>query len=244
LIASGICAVLRCPAATPRRSIRCRPRLAFLAQVEGLPDLAAPPFCFPKRYQQSVDLVQKNVRTFPTTSIGRLFDSAAALLGFTREVTFEGQAAMWLEQLARGVPDATEPYPFPWSNAGTGFSTLLQAVVHDRLRGRPLPEIARAFQRGLAQGLRDAVVSVCASPIDLQVVVLSGGVFQNELLLKDLKSLFHAAGLEVWTNHAVPPNDGGISLGQAAMAAFARLRLKLGKPSARRREICMNFPSR
>ncbi len=192
----------------------------FLAQVEGLPDLASPPFCFPKRYQQSVDLVQKNVRTFPTSSIGRLFDSAAALLGFTREVTFEGQAAMWLEQLAQGV-DATEPYPFPWSGQELDFRPLLQAVVRDRLRGRPLQEIARAFQIGLAQGLRNAVVSVCEAR-DLHVVVLSGGVFQNELLLKDLKSLLHAAGLEVWTNHAVPPNDGGISLGQAAMAAFAR----------------------
>jgi hydrogenase maturation protein HypF len=51
-------------------------------------------------------------------------------------------------------------------------------------------------------------------------VVLSGGVFQNELLLEDLKLLLDAAGFEVWTNHAVPPNDGGISLGQAALAAF------------------------
>jgi hydrogenase maturation protein HypF len=54
----------------------------------------------------------------------------------------------------------------------------------------------------------------------LDTVVLSGGVFQNELLLEDLKSLNHSGGLEIWTNHAVPPNDGGISLGQAALAAF------------------------
>ncbi len=192
----------------------------FLAQVEGMPDLAAPPFYFPKRYHQSVDLVQKHVRTFPTTSIGRLFDTAAALLGFTREVTFEGQAAMWLEQLAQGV-DSTEPYPFPWSEQELDFRPSLQCMVRDRLRGTPIAEIARAFQRGLAQGLRDAVVSVCEAR-NLHVVVLSGGVFQNELLLKDLKSLFHAAGLEVWTNHAVPPNDGGISLGQAAIVAFDR----------------------
>ncbi|MGA8437237.1 MAG: carbamoyltransferase HypF [Candidatus Sulfotelmatobacter sp.] len=192
----------------------------FLAGVEGLPDLGAGPFCFPERYHQSVDLVQKNVRIFPTTSIGRLFDCAAALLGFTREVTFEGQAAMWLQQLASGVP-ATEPYPFPWAEPELDFRPLLQALVSDRLRGRPLPEMARAFQRGLAQGLSDAVVSVCETR-DLKVVALSGGVFQNELLLRDLKSLFHTAGLEVWTNHAVPPNDGGISLGQAAMAACAR----------------------
>jgi hydrogenase maturation protein HypF len=73
----------------------------------------------------------------------------------------------------------------------------------------------------LAEGLSHAAVNVCETR-DLKVVALSGGVFQNELLLKDLKWLFHAAGLEVWTNHAVPSNDGGISLGQAALAAFAR----------------------
>ncbi len=192
----------------------------FLSQIEGLPDLTAPPFNFAQRYLQAVDLVGKNVRTFPTTSVGRLFDTAAALLGFTREITFEGQAAMLLEQLASTVP-STEPYPFPWSEQELDFRPLLQAVVRDRLRGRPSAEIARAFQRGLAQGLCDAVASVRQSH-HLVVVVLSGGVFQNELLLKDLKSLFEATRIEVWTNHAVPPNDGGISLGQAALAAFAR----------------------
>jgi len=193
----------------------------FLAQIKGLPDLTAAPFRFPHRYQQAADLVEKNVRTFPATSVGRLFDAAAALLGFTREVTFEGQAAMWLEQLACDSA-AMEPYPFPWFRQELDFRPLLQCVVRDRSRGRPLAEVARAFQRGLAQGLYDAVVGVCEAR-DLNVAVLSGGVFQNELLSRDLKSMFAAANLEVWTNHIVPPNDGGISLGQAALAAFSRL---------------------
>ncbi len=194
----------------------------FLAEIEGLPDLTAPPFNFPQRYQQAVELVQKGVRSFPTTSVGRLFDTAAALLGFTREITFEGQAAMWLEQLAGSVI-ATDPYPFPYAEHEMDFRPLLRAVVMDRLRNRPVAEIARAFQLGLAQGLRDAVAAVCREH-NLDVVVLSGGVFQNELLLKDLKPLLEAAYCEIWTNHAVPPNDGGISLGQAALAAFASLK--------------------
>jgi hydrogenase maturation protein HypF len=74
----------------------------------------------------------------------------------------------------------------------------------------------------LAHGLRDAVVSI-GERCNLNVVVLSGGVFQNELLLKDIKSLLEVEHFEIWTNHVVPPNDGGISLGQAATAAFARL---------------------
>jgi hydrogenase maturation protein HypF len=191
----------------------------FLAQLEGLPDLTASPFNFPQRYVQARELVEKKIRSFSTTSIGRLFDSAAALLGFTREVTFEGQAAMWVEQLAVGTT-SNDAYPFPWVEKELDFRPSLQCVVRDRLKGRSVAEIARAFQRGLAQGLRDAVAGICHAQ-EIDAVVLSGGVFQNELLLKDLKALFGGAGIEIWTNSAVPPNDGGISLGQAALAAFS-----------------------
>ena len=191
----------------------------FLSQLDGVPDFTAPPFGFPQRYQNALELVHKAVRTFDTTSVGRLFDAAAALLGFTREITFEGQAAIWLEQLAHSG-SLTEPYPFPYAGGELDFRPLLQSVVRDRVRGRDRGEIARAFQRGLAQGLRDALVKICKAQ-SLNIVVLSGGVFQNELLLEDLKALLGSESLEIWTNHAVPPNDGGISLGQAALAAFA-----------------------
>jgi hydrogenase maturation protein HypF len=154
--------------------------------------------------------------------VGRLFDAAASLLGFTREVTFEGQAAMWLEQLARSAP-FKEPYPFPFIGRELDFRPLLQAVVLDRVRGRDIREIARSFQLGIAQGLRNAL-NVVSRSHGLDTVVLSGGVFQNELLQKDLKSMLTQGegSLQVWTNHAVPPNDGGISLGQAALAAFGQ----------------------
>ena len=192
----------------------------FLAQVEGLPDVLAAPFAFPDRYRSALELVRKNVRTFATTSVGRLFDTAAALLGFTRAVTFEGQAAIWLEQLARSA-SLTEPYPLPFAGGELDFRPLLLAVAQDRVRGRDVREIARSFQRGVADGLRDAVITT-AHAHGLDTVVLSGGVFQNELLLQDLKSLLTSGSLQIWTNHAVPPNDGGISLGQAALAAFGQ----------------------
>ncbi len=192
----------------------------FLHQVDGLPDVLATPFGFPKRYRNAVELVRQNVRNFPTTSIGRLFDTAAALLGFTREISFEGQAAIWLEQLAREAP-ADEVYPFPFTGAELDFRPLLRAMALDRARGRNITEIARCFQFGIAQGLYDAV-KVVSRRYEVDTLVLSGGVFQNELLMTDLKSLFRDQSLQVWTNHAVPPNDGGISLGQAALAAFSR----------------------
>jgi len=207
----------------------------FLIQIDDLPNLTASPFEFPERYQRAVELVRRGVRTFNTSSVGRLFDAAAALLGFTREVTFEGQAAIWLEQLARRASDVA-PYEFPFKHGELDFRPLLHCMITDRLRGRDSREIARAFQRGLAGGVRDALAVLCEAH-NLNVVVLSGGVFQNELLLEDLKGLLEKENLQIWTNHAVPPNDGGISLGQAALAAFGRC-----EPNPRG-ELCTNSRS-
>lgn len=197
----------------------------FLAQIDDLPDVSAAPFDFPARYSRAMELVRKDVRCFPTTSIGRLFDSAAALLGFTRDISFEGQAAMWVEHLAKQA-QAIKAYPFPFADNTLDFRPLLRSVAEDRKTGRSRLEIARDFQRGVAQGVCDAIVSLCTSH-KLEVAVLSGGVFQNELLVRDVRELLSDSGLEIWVNHAVPPNDGGISLGQAAMAASAPARVQL-----------------
>jgi hydrogenase maturation protein HypF len=188
----------------------------FLGALAELPDLEAAPFGFSVRYRNAVKLRESGTRTFTTTSAGRLFDTAAALLGFTRPVTFEGQAAIWLEQRARRTLSA-EPYEF----GGLDYRPLLQAVIRDRIRGRPVEEIARAFHAGFARGIGDTVIRLCAQR-GLDTVVASGGVLQNELLLHDLGAQLDAAALTFWTNHAVPPNDGGISLGQAALAAFGQ----------------------
>jgi hydrogenase maturation protein HypF len=192
----------------------------FLAQVEDLADVTLPPFSFPKRYRDSLELVQKNVRCFATTSVGRLFDTAAALLGFTRPISFEGQAAIWLEQLARKAI-STDYYPFPFDGKELDFRPLLRALAEDRRQGRDLAEIARAFHRGIATGLFESLTTICKVH-SVDTIVVSGGVFQNELLLVDLCSLNVPGSLDIWTNGAVPANDGGVSLGQAALAAFER----------------------
>jgi hydrogenase maturation protein HypF len=189
----------------------------FLSQLDDLPDLTAPPFCFPERYTQSLELTRKAVRSFRTTSAGRLFDTAAALAGFTRSITFEGQAAMWLEHLAHCRMNASGAYPFALAGAELDYRAALRGMIDDRLRGEDPAVIARRFHRGLAHGLCDAILTT-----GMHTVVLSGGVFQNDLLLRDLGALLTEAGREVWTNRAVPANDGGISLGQAALAAFGR----------------------
>ncbi len=98
----------------------------FLAQLDALPDLTAAPFNFPERFGNAVELVTKGVRTFSTTSMGRLFDTVAALLGFTREISFEGQAAMWVEQLARSAA-SVEAYAFPFTGVELDFGRCCRA---------------------------------------------------------------------------------------------------------------------
>jgi hydrogenase maturation protein HypF len=202
--------------AAARHPVQCA--AGFLTGMSGLPDLMAPPFSFPDRYTHAVGLLKAALRTFETTSAGRLFDTAAALLGFTREATFEGQAVMWLEDKARNSP-ACKPYPFPLANDRLDFRPLLESVIHDRRNGRDSNTIARAFHAGVAQGICRSVRMLCEAHA-LDTVVLSGGVFQNDLLLQQIKVLLASDPIQIWTNAVVPPNDGGISLGQAALAAF------------------------
>ena len=209
-------AVLAGGDAAARNPVQCA--AGFLSQIGQLPALSKAPFSFSRRYQDALQLIDKSIRTFETTSIGRLFDAAAALLGFTREISFEGQAAMWLEQLAR-TAGSSDAYPFPIDGATLDFRPLLAAVVEDRLRGREPAAIARAFQRGVAEGLC-AAVRMLSEREGTRTTVLSGGVFQNEMLLDDVKTMLEPEGTRIWTNASIPPNDGGISLGQAAMAAF------------------------
>jgi hydrogenase maturation protein HypF len=190
----------------------------FLAQIDGLTDVLAAPFGFPARYESARRVLASDVRVFRTTSAGRLFDSAAALLGFTRSMTFEGQAAIWLEHTARDAGPA-DPYPFPFDDGVLDFRPLLAAVAHDRAAGRDVPVVARAFHAGIAHGLARAAGAMCAAH-RLDAVVCSGGVFQNQLLLDELEDLLADCGLSLMVNHVVPANDGGISTGQAALAAF------------------------
>jgi hydrogenase maturation protein HypF len=160
------------------------------------------------------------LRTFPTTSVGRLFDTVAALVGFTRPITFEGQAAMWLEHLARAAEGDGCRLPCAFSDGEIDWRETLEAAIAARLAGTAPPAIARAFHRALARALACAIRTLAdASAVD--TVVLSGGVVQNPLLIEDLSAELADDALQLWTNRDVPPNDGGLSLGQAALAACA-----------------------
>jgi len=184
----------------------------FTSQLSHVPDLTAPPFSFPRRYEQALQIIEKGVRVFSTTSVGRLFDTVAALLGFTREITFEAQAAMWLQHIAQCSSPASA-YPFPLQGRRLDFRPLLAAVIADRLAGRNVAEIARGFHMAIANGVAEACEAT-----GQRRIVLSGGVFANSLLLE---LLFERFGERIWINQKVPANDGGICLGQAAIAALS-----------------------
>ncbi|MCY3620019.1 MAG: carbamoyltransferase HypF [Acidimicrobiaceae bacterium] len=155
-------------------------------------------------------------RSILTTSVGRLFDSMAALCGLVESVTYEGQAAIRFEQAAG--PEVRR-YPVEISEgtpAVIEFSPLIGAVISDLLAGQSPALIAAAFHRWVA----DAAVAASRQAREstgLSAVALSGGVFQNRRLVELLVPDLEKAGFEVLRHRQVPPNDGGIALGQAAI---------------------------
>jgi hydrogenase maturation protein HypF len=192
----------------------------FMAQLGEVPDLTDAPFLLPPRYSRARLLVARGVRTFLTTSVGRLFDAAAALLGFTGSVTFEAQAAIWLEHHASSATDSAL-VPFEYADGEVDWRPALRSVIASRLAGEPVSAIAHGFHRGFAQVTAKAAITLCDRH-ELDTVVLAGGVFHNQILLRLLQVVLEADGLKVWTNQAVPTGDGGLSLGQAAIASVCR----------------------
>jgi hydrogenase maturation protein HypF len=155
----------------------------------------------------------------PSSGMGRLFDAVSALLGVRERSTYEGQAAIELEWVARDV-DA-EPYPCRIDDGVIRGADLVAAAADDLVGGRPREEIAAAFHEGVAA----ASAAACRRAGGPETVVLSGGTFQNLRLLASTSARLTALGFRVLSHRRVPPNDGGISYGQAAIAA-------------RRMEIC------
>ena len=191
----------------------------FLAELDT-PDLSQAPFNFPESYVKALKLLEKDIQVLPTSSVGRLFDAAAALLGFTREMSFEGQAAMWLEYWAsKGKELPSQQIPKEPSSF-----YCLQQIIKARLAEKERSEIASAFHNCLVKLVSNAVRKYCHKHA-VDTVVFAGGVFQNKLVLEKLQDELTAASLAVWLNEKLPTNDGGISLGQAA-ASLGKIRLK------------------
>jgi hydrogenase maturation protein HypF len=168
-------------------------------------------------------MASRQVNAPLTSSAGRLFDAVAAILGIRDSINYEGQAAVELEQRA----DLTEQGSYPATvTKGPSLhvhgADLVRAVVSDLRVGVPREVIATRFHHGVA----DVIVRVCLmlrEDTGVSVAALSGGVFQNVLLLERTVAGLERSGFRVLTHSRVPPNDGGISLGQVVIAAAASL---------------------
>jgi hydrogenase maturation protein HypF len=164
----------------------------------------------PPEWRQMAALARSGLASPITTSVGRLFDAVAALCGVRSEVTYEGQAAIELESLCD--PDEAEAYPLPVTDELVlDARPTVRALVED---DAPVARRATRFHNALARATASACERAGAT-----TVVLSGGVFQNRVLLETTSALLTDAGLRVLTPEFLPPNDGGISYGQAAVAA-------------------------
>ena len=175
-----------------------------------------------ERWPAILSMARRGVNSPLTSSAGRLFDAAAAILGVRDAINYEGQAAVELEQLAD--PGETGAYPaaveagHPFQVRGTD---LLHGIIDDLTSRVPAPVIAARFHHGVAALIEAGCVAM-RDRYGLGTVALSGGVFQNSLLLRGAVSRLEARGFVVRLHSRVPCNDGGISLGQAVVARASR----------------------
>ncbi|GAH19827.1 unnamed protein product, partial [marine sediment metagenome] len=166
-------------------------------------------------------MIDKNINSPLTSSCGRLFDAASSLIGIKDEISYEGQAAMELESFcASGI---TERYNFCVYKEGEEFiidpQEIFIDIIEDFKKGIDKKVMAAKFHNTIA----DFTVDLCGKirkNIGINKIALSGGVFQNKYLTEKVVFLLEEKGFKVYIHGKVPPNDGGISLGQAVVAGY------------------------
>jgi hydrogenase maturation protein HypF len=198
-----------------RHPFRVALALLDAAGITDAPDLDLAAAC-PAEEQSAVrSQLASGVGCVQTTSMGRLFDGVASLLGVRHHVSYEAQAAIELEAIARTSRDAV-PLTMDVANGELTLGRLVRGLVEGVLAGRSAADLALGFHLAIASATT-RLVALTASEHDVATVGLTGGVFQNRLLLDELVTDLRAEGLRVLTHRRVPPNDGGLSLGQAAV---------------------------
>jgi hydrogenase maturation protein HypF len=201
-----------------------KPYRAALAQLWscGLEwDPALPPVehAQPDERRALLRQLERNVQCVPTSSMGRLFDAVSSLLGLRHVASFEAQAAMELEWVAARHDGQPRRYDFTLEHRSIDPTSLLASLTDDVLAGCPVGAMAVGFHHAVATMMADL-----ATDLRLRhgptIVALSGGVFQNVLLSRLAVSALKSRGFTVLTHRVVPPNDGGLALGQAAVAGY------------------------
>ncbi|ORB71624.1 carbamoyltransferase HypF [Mycobacterium shinjukuense] len=193
----------------------------WTAGVDWTPDLAPVTAASADELRVIRSQLKSGAGCVPCSSVGRLFDAVASLLGVRHRIDYEGQAAIELEALAESAPAAPEPLPLPVRAGGIIDAAPMIAAMVSALRAGAQPAVlAAAFHHAVALAVTEVVCQV-AGPVRL--VGLTGGVFQNAVLLRECRTRLQLTGFEVLTHHIVPPNDGGLALGQAAISVLTAL---------------------
>jgi hydrogenase maturation protein HypF len=196
---------------------------AWIAQATGDPRPPVPAALAdrvdPARWEAVAQLAWDGASAPPTTSMGRLFDAVAALCGLRPQVSYEGQAAIELEWICD--PGERGAYELRFDGDELDPRPALRGAIADLAAGASPAIVSARFHRGLAAVTARACAEIAAAE-GLATVVLAGGVFQNRVLLDAVCADLQRAGLRVLTPRRLPPNDGAISYGQAAIAAAAR----------------------
>jgi hydrogenase maturation protein HypF len=201
-----------------------RMAVSYLTHYFGRDFLAMPiPFVRqldPAKTDLLLQMMDRNLNSPLTSSCGRLFDAVAALIGVRQKVNYEAQAAIELE-MAMDIAERGA-YSLDLVPDGDGWiiqsGSLLEGVIHDLKCNVAASVISARFHRGLAESLARVAVKV-RERTGLTRVCLSGGTFLNQFVSRHLQSLLEASRFEVFTHHEVPAGDGGLSLGQAMIAA-------------------------
>jgi len=213
----------------PWRNTYAHLKAAFGDDLEKYQDLELFEFLREKNLTLLEQMMEKKINSPQASSCGRLFDAVAAAIGLCRDkVSYEGQAAIYLETLATeyllNKSKEIEGYPFTIDTIETERLAILEprpmwfALLRDLRDNVGKEEIAAKFHLGLAKNLA-SMVEYLSNNYQFHQVALTGGVFQNQILQQEIRELLTGMGLEVLTHSQVPANDGGISLGQAAIAA-------------------------
>ena len=187
----------------------------WAAGIDWDDDLASVAACPADERRVLAHQLQTGLGCVPTSSMGRLFDAVSSLAGVRHVADYEAQAAIELEGMSRGVDCGATAYAFGVDRSGPPMlidpTPALDAVIRDRRGGVPAAMIGARFHRAVA----DVIVDIAAEARDdAHTVALSGGVFQNALLLRQATKGLRDRGIHVITHRHVPPNDGGIALGQ------------------------------
>jgi hydrogenase maturation protein HypF len=197
------------------------PVLAAIRMGQG--PQPAPASVESRQHQRPIELaviarqLQAGVNCPLTSSMGRLFDAVASIIGVRQEVTYEGQAASELEAMADSQESGLYPIPLV-AETELRCDGVLEAIVQDLKSGTSAAVISGRFHNTIAAMVLSVAVSA-RKDWGVNRVVLSGGVFQNVRLLRRTLALLQADGFEMYRHRKVPPNDGGLSLGQALIAA-------------------------